>query len=212
MHFRKPLLILAAVALPLSSVALLGGTAWAKSTTESGTLNCAVLGTANFNPALTPTGEAVPPGPKKEIVTIDLSLASCTGSGVSPASPGAPSSGTVSAKAVKVKASGSPKSVASCSEFASASSTISVKTKETWSNGIKGSKATLGNLTVIGNSDGEIGFNATGGVSGSFAGSASVNAYFTKASSTAIENCETGASSTPVSSLTFDGSTSTSSF
>jgi hypothetical protein len=212
MRIRRFLMVMSAVALPLASVALLEGTASAKSVTEGGTLTCAVGGSASFDPALTPGGEAAPPGPKKEIVTIALSLSGCTSSNANPATPGAPGGTTaVAAKAIKIKATGSPKTVGSCSSFATASATISVKTQERWSNGTKKTKVTLGNLTVAGHGS-EIGFDASGTASGSWAGSTSAGAYFTQDSTNAIEACEENTSSAPVSSLNFDNTDSTITF
>src|SRR5580704_7775127 len=76
MRMRKSLLILTAVMLPVASIALLEGTAFAKKVTGTGNPTCSFGGTINFNPPLTQNGT---PGVKKEITTVSASLSGCTG-------------------------------------------------------------------------------------------------------------------------------------
>jgi hypothetical protein len=178
--------------LPVASVALLEGTAFAKKVTGVGTTTCSFGGTINFNPPLTQNGT---PGVKKEITTVNATLGSCSG--------GTPvgAATSVVVKPIKTK---TPKGQngATCSSFSSAASTTVVKVKVNWA-GEKPSKFNISGLTVAINSSGEVGFTGNFPVAGSYAGSGSVGVYLTQASGNAIASC-----TSPVSQLQIDQSTS----
>lgn len=76
MRIKKGLLVLAAVTLPLASVVMLEGTAFAGKTTGTGTPTCHFGGTINFSPGLQP-GNGSPAS--KETVTVSATLSSCSG-------------------------------------------------------------------------------------------------------------------------------------
>ena len=75
MRLRKSLMVLIAVMLPVASISLLEGTAFAKKVTGTGNTTCSFGGTINFNPPLTQNGT---PGVKKEVTTVTASLGSCS--------------------------------------------------------------------------------------------------------------------------------------
>ena len=193
MRLRKSLLILTAVMLPVASIALLEGTAFAKKVTGTGNPTCNFSGTINFNPPLTQAGTA---GVKKEVTTVNATLGSCSGG-----TPAAVAS-SVAVKPIKTK---TPKGQngATCSGFTSNASTVVVKVKVNWA-GEKPSKFNVSGLTVAFNSLGEAGFTASFPVNGSYAGTGSLGVYLTQASTGDIVNC-----TSPVSQLNFDSSTST---
>jgi hypothetical protein len=195
MRIRKGLLILAAVSLPIASVTLLEGTAFAKKVTGSGLTTCHVSGTITFNPPLSSAGT---PGVKKTITTVTANAIGCSG--------GTPVPGTtpLTVKPIKAKvAKGS--NASTCSSFTSAASTITVKGKVGWS-GEKPSKFAVpsGGLHIAINGMGEAGFTASVPVTGSYAGSGSLAVYLTQADSTTIASC-TGSIST----VHFDSTQST---
>lgn len=192
MRFKKGMIVLAAVALPFTSVALLEGTAVASKVTGSGITTCSFGGTINFNPPLTSSGT---PGVKKEVTTVSASLGTCSG--------GTPVgvASSVDVKPIKTK---TPKGQngGTCSSFDSSSSTAVVKVKVNW-NGEKPSKFSVQGLHPAVNSEDELGFTGSFTVSGSYAGSGSLGVYLTPASSEAIGTC-----SGSISSLQIDRSTS----
>lgn len=196
MRFRKSLLVLAAVALPLASVTLLEGTAFAGKVTGSGSTTCSFGGTINFNPPLTPNGST---SVKKEIVTVAANFGSCSGG--TPV----PTGSVVTVKPIKVKTAKGAAG-ASCSSFDSAAGTVVAKVKVAWT-GEKPSKLAVSGLNPTINGSGEVGFTASGfAVNGSYAGSGSLGVYLTPASSNAIATC---GGNTQVSSLDIDQGTST---
>ena len=93
MRIKKGLLVLAAVTLPLASVVMLEGTAFAGKVTGTGTPTCHFGGTISFSPALQP-GNGSPAS--KETVTVSATLSSCSGN--APASPV-----SITAKPIKIK-------------------------------------------------------------------------------------------------------------
>src|SRR5580658_4702598 len=122
MRLRKSLMILTAVMLPVASIALLEGTAFAKKVTGTGTTTCSFGGTIDFNPPLSENGT---PGVKKEVTTVSATLGTCSG--------GTPvgAATSVAVKPIKTKvAKGS--NAGTCSSFESNSSTIAVKVKVNW--------------------------------------------------------------------------------
>ena len=189
---KKFLLVLAALTLPLASVALLEGTASAGKVTGTGNPTCTFGGTINFNPPLTQSGT---PGVKKEVTTVSASLGSCSGG-----TPPAPAS-TVLVKPIKTK---TPKGQngATCSGFTSNASTVVVKVKVNWA-GEKPSKFNISGLSVAFNGQGEAGFTGSFPVNGSYAGTGSIGVYLTNQSTNDIATC-----SGSVSTLNIDGSTS----
>jgi hypothetical protein len=194
MRIRKGVLVLAAVALPLASVTMLEGTAFAKKVTGSGTTSCHFGGTINFNPPLSAAGT---PGVRKEITTVSATLGSCSG--------GTPvgSATSVAVKPIKTKVAKGA-NAGTCSSFSSAAGTTVVKVKVNW-NGEKPSKFTVSGLHVSINGMGEAGFTASFPVSGSYAGSGNLAVYLTQASSTQIATC-----SGSISTLQIDSTQSTS--
>ena len=196
MRIRKGLLVLAAVALPVSSVLLTEGTAFAGKTTGAGSTTCHITGSITFSPPLSSAGT---PNVKKSITTVNASLTGCSGG--TPAPTGA----ALTIKPIKTKtAKGS--NAATCSGFAGASSTAVVKSKVAWTGGttLKPSKFTVSGLHVSINGMGEAGFTGSAPVSGSYAGTGSIAAYLTQADSTAIATC-----SGSISTVHFDTSQST---
>jgi hypothetical protein len=189
---KKRFLVLTAVLLPLASVTLIEGTAFAKKVTGTGNPTCAFGGTISFNPPLTENGTA---GVKKEVTTVTASLSSCTGG-----TPAPPAS-SVAVKSIKTK---TPKGQngATCSSFESSSSSAKVKVKVDWT-GEKPSKFTVVGLHPGVNSAGEVGFTGSFPISGSYAGSGTLGVYLTPASSNAIATC-----SGSISSLAIDRSNS----
>ena len=187
-------MILAATALPLASVALLEGTAYAKKVTGTGTTTCPFGGTFTFTPPLTNTPVSKT---TKEITKVTANFGSCTGGGP------VPSGSTVSVKPIKTK---TPKGSTSCGNFVISASSVVVKVKANWT-GEKPSKFNVGNLAIANpNNLGELGFTATGfAVNGSYAGSGSLTVYLDPASSNAIATC---GNNTSVSSITIDQTTS----
>lgn len=179
MKIRKFLLVLAAAMLPLASVALLEGTAFAKAVTGTGNPTCHFGGTINFNPPLSQNGTT---SVKKEITTVTASLSSCSGG-----TPPAPAS-TVAVKPIKSK---TPKGQATgtCSSFESNSSTITVKVKIKWT-GEKPTKFAISGLhATVNTTTGEVGFTGSFPVAGSYAGTGHLGVYLTQADSNKIATC-----------------------
>jgi hypothetical protein len=184
MRLRKSLMILTAVMLPVASIALLEGTAFAKKVTGTGNPTCSFGGTISFSPPLTKAGST---SIKKETTTVTASLGSCSGG-----APAAPAS-TVSVKPIKTKTA-KGKAGGSCSSFTTASSTAVVKVKIAWT-GEKPSKFTVEGLHASVNSSGEVGFTGSFPVAGSYAGTGNLGVYLTPASSAAIATCSGNISS-----------------
>jgi hypothetical protein len=189
---RKCLLVLTAVMLPLASVALLEGSAFAGKVTGAGTTVCSFGGAINFNPPLSQNGTA---GVKKEVTTVSATLGSCSG--------GTPvgSASSVAVKPIKTKVA-KGQNAGTCSSFEGSSSTIVVKVKVNW-NGEKPSKFSVSGLNPTVNGSGEVGFTGSFPVSGSYAGSGQLGVFLTQASSNAIATC-----SGSISSLQIDQSNS----
>jgi hypothetical protein len=192
MRLRKSLLVLTAVMLPVASIALLEGTAFAKKVTGAGHTVCSFGGTINFSPPLSSAGTA---GVKKEVTTVDASLGTCSG--------GTPvgSASSVAVKPIKTKVA-KGQNAGTCSSFESNSSTITVKVKVNWV-GEKPSKFSVAGLHPAVNADGEVGFTGSFAVGGSYAGEGSLGVYLTPASTNAIGTC-----SGSISQLTIDRSNS----
>jgi len=194
MRMKKALLVVAAVSLPIATVALGEGTAFAKKVTGSGTTNCRFSGSINFNPPLTQAGST---SVKKEVTTVVANLSGCSGG-----TPPGPSGSTVKIKPIKTKtAKGS--AGATCSSFESNAQTVAIKITVKWP-GEKPSKFTISGLHVSFNGEGEAGFTGGFPVTGSYAGTGHVAAYLTQSSTAKIATC-----SGSVSSLQLDSSTST---
>jgi len=193
MRMKKGLLVLAAATLPLASVALLEGTAVAKTSLGTGAVSCHIGGTISFNPPLSAAGT---PGVKKSVTTVTAHLSSCSG-GTPAASPA-----SVTVKPIKTKVA-KGQNAGTCSSFASSAGTIKVKVKINWA-GEKPSKLTVNGLHVSINGEGEAGFTASFPVSGSYAGSGSFAVYLTQTSSTEVATCAGS-----ISTLQLDSSTST---
>src|SRR5579863_7077396 len=171
MRMRKTLLVLTAVMLPVASMALLEGTAFAKKVTGAGTTVCSFGGTINFNPPLSSAGT---PGVKKEVTTVTASLGHCSG--------GTPvgSAVSVAVKPIKTKVA-KGQNAGTCSSFDANSSTIAVKVKVNWA-GEKPSNFTVQGLHPAVNGAGEVGFTGSFSVGGSYAGTGTLGVYLTPAS------------------------------
>ena len=192
MRVRKALLVLAAAALPLASVSLLEGTAFAGKVTGAGLTSCGFSGTISFNPPLTSAGST---SIKKEVTTVTASLSHCTG-GTPPGPATVAQIKPIKSKTTKGTAGGT------CSSFEKNASTIVVKVKINWA-GEKPSKFNITKLSEGANSKGEVGFTGSFPVTGSYAGTGNVKAYLTTASTSKILSC-----SGSVSSLQLDPSSS----
>jgi len=191
-RIRKSLLVLTAVMLPVASMALLEGTAFAGKVTGTGNPTCSFGGSINFNPPLTQNGT---PGVKKEVTTVSASLGSCSGG-----TPAAPAS-TVVVKPIKSKTAKGANG-ATCSSFESAAGSAKVKVKINWT-GEKASKFSISGLHDAINGSGEVGFTGSFSVGGSYGGAGHLGVYLTNASSNAIATC-----SGSISSLQIDRSNS----
>jgi hypothetical protein len=193
-------------AVSLASIAVAAGPAAAKTAKPVGQVLCPVGGSLTFNPPLTPGNGT--PGFSNEIVSVNLTLSGCGGiSSPSGLAPTAASS--VVTKSLKIKATkiGKTKYAGGCNTFVGGFLASSLKSSITWNNGIAPSTTTFVGLSDQQNAT-EIGFNNHSGMTTkSFAGPASVNAFFDVPSSNAIINCAEH-SGGPVPSLTLDSSTS----
>ena len=202
MRIKKGLLVLAAVTLPLASVVMLEGTAFAGKTTGTGTPTCHFGGTINFSPGLQP-GNGSPAS--KETVTVSATLSSCSG-GTPPASPV-----SITVKPIKIKSTmkvGKTKYAGGCGTLATAASTILVKSKVNWS-GEKPSKTNISKLAFSVSPDtGEAYFSGPTSTTGSYAGSGTATVSFNNASTTALVNCEAGLPGS-VTTATIDATNST---
>jgi hypothetical protein len=178
MRMRKTLLVLTAVMLPVASMALLEGTAFAKKVTGAGQTVCTFGGTINFSPPLSSAGT---PGVKKEVTTVSATLGHCAG--------GTPvgAATSVAVKPIKTKVAKGT-NAGTCNSFDANASTIAVKVKVNWA-GEKPSKFTVAGLHPNINGVGEVGFTGNFNVGGSYAGTGSLGVYLTQASSTAIATC-----------------------
>jgi hypothetical protein len=207
MHYRK-LLLAAAIVVPSAGVFVAAGTASAAGTPKgTGTLTCALAGTATFTPPLTPNGT---PGFKREVIQFNLSASSCTGPGSDTPQP-TPTSGTITTKPIKVADTGTGKSkVAGACGNSTFNPTLTLKSKETWVGAtVKGTKTVIGPLTGNGGTGMEPGLTGTGTAKKSYAGSASATLYLSTPSVTEIQQvCKQGGSGS-ISEFDFDGTTST---
>ena len=197
MRLRKSLLVFAAAALPLASVALLEGSAAAKAVVGTGNPTCGFGGNLSFNPPLSNTPAAKT---TKEVTTVNATLGSCSGG--SPAA----SAISVSVKPIKTKTA---KGSTSCGAFTTSAGGVKVKVKIAW-NGAKPSKFTIVGLNAAvnpgpGPATGELGFTGSFPVSGSYSGTGSIAVWLTQSSSNAIATCGGG---NGVSSLQIDSSSS----
>ena len=196
MRIRKGLLVLAAIALPISSVALLEGTAVAGKTLGTGSTSCTFGGTIAFNPPLSSAGTA---GVRKEVTTVTANLSGCTG-GTPVPTPGA----VVAVKPIKTKVA-KGQNAGTCASFASAAGTATVKVKITFP-GEKPTKFTISGLHVAINGEGEAGFTGSFPVSGSYAGTGNISVFLTQADSTTIATCSGSISTVHIDSSTSSGS------
>ncbi len=167
MRTKKGLFVLAA-ALPLASVVLLEGNAVAKSLTGTGTVSCHISGMLQFSPGLTPNGTAA----SKEVVTVSSQLEDCSG-GSPAASPGTTVTKPIKSKATKVDKT---KIAGSCKSAASTSATV--KGKQTWNGGVKPSKFVLSDVKFGLDSNGEVDEVGTASTTGSYAGGGTVHIDF----------------------------------
>jgi hypothetical protein len=190
---RKIAMGVLALALPVGTVLATQTAASAHKVTGSGSTQCHIGGTISFNPPLTSAGST---SIKKEVTTVNASLSSCTGG-----TPPGPNT-TAKIKPVKIK---TVKGTAggTCASFASNAKTTDLKVTVKWA-GEKPSKFDVNGLNADFNIEGEAGFAGSFSVSGSYAGSGTVQAYLTPSSTSAIVAC-TGS----VSSLQLDSSTGT---
>ena len=195
MRTRKLFMILAAVALPLASIALLEGAASAGKVTGQGTTSCKFGGTINFNPPLTPKGSTAT---KKEVTTVTASLFSCTGG-----KPPGPNT-LAQVKPIKTK---TPKGQAggTCQSFFNAAGNLVVKVKVKWA-GEKPSKFSLVHPAESVNGSGEAGFSGSFPVAGSYAGTGHVSAFITKADTSRLLTCSGSIASVHLDSSTSHGS------
>ena len=206
MRIRKSAMVVGAVLIPLATITLVAGPAFAAKVTGTGSVTCNVGGTASFNPPLSQNGAAA----SKEVVTLSgVTISNCSGG-----TPSASGGGTITIKPLKIKGTGKPKMAGSCSNLAGSVSTILAKTKTSWANGAKPTKTVESNFKIAvgsGASAGEEGFASQDGTaSGSYAGSGSVTAYFTQSSSSAFIAACGGSGS--LSTAQIDSSTSTFTF
>ena len=204
--YRKLASVLVACAIPIGTVVGLSLTspAWAKThnktVTGTGTVVCTPpTAKLTFDPPLTPNGTKA----GKEVVTVSSSAVDCSG-GSPPASPGSTVSKPIKTMATKV---GKTKIAGSCKS--AASSSAMVKGKQNWNGGVKPSKFELSGLKFGLDSNGEVDEVGTSSTTGSYAGSGRVHIDFNSSSSAALEGCELGTSSAPVSSATIDEANST---
>ncbi len=199
MRTKKGLFVLAVAVLPLATVVLPEGTAVAGKMTGMGVVSCHISGMLQFNPPLTPTGTKA----GKEVVTVSSQLGDCSG-GSPTASPGTTVTKPIKSKATKV---GKTKIAGSCASASMTSATV--KGKQDWNGGVKPSKFLLSNVKFGLDSNGEVDEVGTVSTSGSYAGNGTVHIDFNSSSSSALEGCELGTSSTPVESATIDMANST---
>jgi hypothetical protein len=217
-HIRRKILSAAAalvVAVPVGIVAsLYGPTMFASAAGIQDPVMCNVTGTASFNPVLTHTGTNTGKGSVETVTLSGFSMSHCLSSSAS----GAPSSATFSTTSVNIEATkvGAGKTAqyltGYCPGFASTNSLKALKNLSlttNWSGG-EGGTTTIETKTptVAGNSGGEAGFAIVAKYeTGSYA-SKQVQAiiYLTSAETA---NLGGGCASGSVSSITFDGATST---
>jgi hypothetical protein len=185
MRLKKSLLILTAVMLPLATIGVLEGTAFAAKVTGAGHTVCSFGGTISFSPPLTKAGST---SIKKETTTVTASLGSCSGG-----TPAGPAGSTTSVKPIKTKTA-KGKAGGSCSSFTTASATAVVKVKIKWV-GEKPSSFSVAGLHAGVNAEGEVGFTGSFPVKGSYPGTGSLGVFLTPASSSQIATCS-GAVST----------------
>jgi len=175
---------------------------------------CNVSGTATFNPPLTQAGSNTGKGSVETVTLTGFTESNC----VSSSSSGAPTGGTIPATSIRVAATkvGSGKATqyltGYCPGFASTSSLKALRKvtlTSNWSGGEgRSTQIETKKAGIATNNLGEAGFAIVGKfITGSYPlKPVQITAYLTAAESTALAGqCATG----PVSSITFDGSTST---
>ena len=69
MRLRKSAMVVGAILIPLATITLVGGTAFAAKVTGTGSVTCNVGGTATFNPPLSANGS---PASKEVVAPVEL--------------------------------------------------------------------------------------------------------------------------------------------
>jgi hypothetical protein len=207
----SPFGYLAAVVFLLGgATTILQGPAWAAGVPKpSGTLTCQLGGSMSFNPPLSPGNGT--PGADKEEASITETLTGCVGTASTAVLvPGQATS--VSTKTVKIKATkiGKTKYAGGCDTISGSLAAAAYKSKITWNNGIKGTRAKVAGKSFLAEypaGSGESGLQATGTATGSFTGPVTSTAFFTDSSSQALQACIDGTGPS-VSTLDIDETTS----
>jgi hypothetical protein len=200
---------LLAATVPLVGMLVLAGPAGAHKVTGVGSVTCSYGDSMTFSPPLAPgSGTA---GYSKEVITLrPASIGSCSGTVTSG---GVPSLGTgTKARVFKIKGGkiGGVYHAGSCLSFENFL-WPKFKANYDWTVAglmLKGSKVSHMAAESISNpTTGDLGFQFSGTATGSFSGRVTIDAYFTNASSGALEDCV--ANEGTVSSLTVDPTQST---
>jgi hypothetical protein len=219
---QKRLMAVAMITLPLASVMVAAGPAFASTPTATGSLTCAEGGSIDFSPSLTFNGTVG----SKEVVTFDsLSFSGCTSEhSVPPTAPTA--SASVKTKTIKLKgvacqgtkptqayydaacSNGKPLMTGSCSDFSGELSTVTLSSATKWNTKIKPTKGSVSHLTQDLTEFPYLGSTGSGTSTGSYGGSVSTTTIYSLASSTDLLACKSG-SETPLASLTIDSAKST---
>ncbi|MGH9029526.1 MAG: hypothetical protein ACRDV4_07920 [Acidimicrobiales bacterium] len=201
------------VAVPVGIVtALLGPSMFASAAAAQDPIMCNLSGSVTFNPPLTKAGDNTGKG-SVETVTLDgLSLSHCLSSDSS----GAPSSGSISNQTLTIAATKSGKGKSAeyltgyCPGFASSSSLKALKKltlTTNWTGGAGGSTTVeTKSGAVAANSSGEAGFAI---VEKFESGNYPTKVAQTIAYLTSADTAEIGSCSGSISSISFDGTTST---
>ncbi len=222
MRNRKRLMAVAMIAIPLASVTVTAGSAFASTPTATGSLTCAVGGSISFGTPLSYNGSVG----GKEVVTVALSFSSCTSHNSVP-SPAPTASTTSKTKTVKLKGvacqstnptkayydvschNGKPLMTGSCSDFGSELSTVTLSSTTKWNTKIKPTKGSVSHLTEdLSQYPPYIGSTGIGTSTGSYAGSVSTTTTYDTTTSSELVACE-GGSDAPITSLTIDSAKST---
>jgi len=192
MRRSKILMGVLALALPIGTIAATQTAAFAKTPVGTGSVSCTISnGTLSFNPPLSATGEA---GAKKESTTVSATLTGCSGGATAT---------SISVKTIKTKATKGTNAGA-CSAFETGAGSAKVKATIEWA-AVKKSKFNLAGLSGGVNGIGELGFTGNFSVKGSYAGTGSLAAYLTSASTNELQTC-----SGSISTLQLDPATSNS--
>ncbi len=203
-----------AVAIPLGIGAAIVGPTLASAGGVQDPVMCNVTGTASFSPPLTHAGENTGKGSVETVTLSGFSESHCLSSSAS----GAPSSGTLATTSVSIEATkvGSGKTAeyltGYCPGFASPNSLKALKNvalTTTWSGGEGNTTAIeTKSPTIAANDLGEAGFAISAKYeSGSYAAKVVQAILYLTSSETGT--LAGGCESTTVSSITFDGTTST---